>query len=257
MEKDDHNNKDSHEESDDEACYATPPDSFKAKRVAEIFSENTKAKDIKWKAGLIFADKKQLKNAVKSSSMETGRPYNYVVDDLKRVQVGCAKGCPFKIWVTYIEENQSWVRQRALRGVDEKMKEHYANIRRFGGEILRSNLRNTVKIATTRLQEAIHLGLKECKLCRKEGHKINVCPDKPPDYVRKKSTGKRGRQKKAHEMRRNDVEIEVKLQGNEAVTGEASLMDEVLYQMDEKTYAHEAHVQPKVKMKFLSVGALK
>ncbi|KAK1380115.1 hypothetical protein POM88_026859 [Heracleum sosnowskyi] len=91
------------EESDDEVCYATPPDSYKGKMVVKTFNENIQAKDIQWKVGLTFVDKKQFKNAIRSSSMETGRPYNYIVDDLKRVQVGCAKGCPFKMWVTYIE----------------------------------------------------------------------------------------------------------------------------------------------------------
>lgn len=41
------------------------------------------------------------------SSMEFGRPYFYIVD-IKRVQVGCAKGCPFKLWATYTEGNQTW-----------------------------------------------------------------------------------------------------------------------------------------------------
>lgn len=45
------------------------------------------------------------------------------------------------------------VRKRALMGVENKMWEHYANARKFGGEILRSNPNNTVKIRTTRLQE--------------------------------------------------------------------------------------------------------
>lgn len=37
-----------------------------------------------------------------------------------------------------------------------------------------------------------------CGYCRKEGHKINVCPDKPINYVPPQSKGKRGRQKKNH-----------------------------------------------------------
>lgn len=57
------------------------------------------------------------------------------------------------------------VRQKALFAVEERMKEHYANLRRFGGEILRSNKNNTVKIKTTRLQDykrEMNLGFKEC-----------------------------------------------------------------------------------------------
>ncbi|XP_017241153.2 uncharacterized protein LOC108213876 [Daucus carota subsp. sativus] len=204
------------EESDDEICYASPPESKRVKRVDEIFNENALGSDIKWKVGLIFHDKKQLKNAIRLSSMECGRPYHYMVDDPRRLQVGCAKGCPFRMWATYIKSTQSWqvktlkdehncvwnyqnrlvtvkwladkygdrirknpnwklvemqeefkkelkvdvgkwkccrVRQAALKGVEEKMVQHYANLRKFAGEILRSNSENTVKIMTSRLQE--------------------------------------------------------------------------------------------------------
>ncbi|XP_017245957.1 uncharacterized protein LOC108217625 [Daucus carota subsp. sativus] len=102
------NYKSSEDESDSEICYAAPPTSDKEKSVILLFNEMTPASDIKWRVGLIFADKKQLKNAVRSSSMETGRPYHYLVDDKRRVQVGCAKSCPFKMWVTHIKENQGW-----------------------------------------------------------------------------------------------------------------------------------------------------
>lgn len=88
----------SEEESDDDICYATPPNYLKRKCVDELFNDNILARDIKWKVGLIFAYKKQLKNDVRSCSMETGRPYHCIVDDLKRVQVGCAKSYPFKMW---------------------------------------------------------------------------------------------------------------------------------------------------------------
>lgn len=47
----------------------------------------------------------------------------------------------------------SRVRKLALCGIEEKMKEHYAKMRKFVGEVLRSNKDNTVKISTTRLQE--------------------------------------------------------------------------------------------------------
>ncbi|KAK1401206.1 hypothetical protein POM88_000811 [Heracleum sosnowskyi] len=36
--------------------------------------------------------------------METGRPYKYLTDDKERIQVACAKGCPFKMWASYIKE---------------------------------------------------------------------------------------------------------------------------------------------------------
>ncbi|XP_074335918.1 uncharacterized protein LOC141673051 [Apium graveolens] len=186
------------------------------KYVDEFFNVHTPAKDIKFKVGQIFGCKKDFKEAVRSSSMETGRPYQYAHNDLKRVQVVCAHGCPFKIWLGYdkdkdrwqiksiindhncvwnhknklvttkylvevfgdrIRKNPNWklcdmqeefkrvlkvdvcdakcsrVRKAALSGVVEKMAEHYAKLRKFGGEIRRSNRQNTVKISTTRLQE--------------------------------------------------------------------------------------------------------
>lgn len=45
------------------------------------------------------------------------------------------------------------VRKRALSGIIEEMVKHYAGLRRFWGEILRSNKENTVKICTTRVNE--------------------------------------------------------------------------------------------------------
>ncbi|KAK1357956.1 hypothetical protein POM88_051212 [Heracleum sosnowskyi] len=153
----------SEEESDREVCYAAPPKFKKGKKVEEIFNAKTAARDIKWKVCLGFDNKIEFKEAIRSSSMETGRPYQYLVDDLKRIQVGCAKGCPFKMWTTYIEATQGWqeefkkelkvdvgewkccrVRQKALRAVEDKMMEHYANVRRFGGEILRNGTNKTL-----------------------------------------------------------------------------------------------------------------
>ncbi|KAK1369124.1 hypothetical protein POM88_035216 [Heracleum sosnowskyi] len=98
----------SSEESDEEYCYAQPPEKDKIKYVDEVFNEKTAAKDIIWRAGMVFADKKQFKCAVRASSMATGRPYQYLVDDKIRIQVACTTGCPFKMWVNYIKENSGW-----------------------------------------------------------------------------------------------------------------------------------------------------
>lgn len=45
------------------------------------------------------------------------------------------------------------VRKMALSGVREEMKKHFASLRRFGGEILRSNKENTIKSCTTRVND--------------------------------------------------------------------------------------------------------
>ncbi|KAL8124003.1 hypothetical protein AgCh_011852 [Apium graveolens] len=79
----------SEEESDREVCYATPSQFKKGKSIEEIFNAKTDAKDIKWKVGLVFAIKKEFKDVVRSSSMETGRPYQFLVDDLKRMINKC------------------------------------------------------------------------------------------------------------------------------------------------------------------------
>lgn len=186
------------------------------KRQERFFNINTSANDIKWVPGLIYADKDNFKETVRSLSIETGRPLRYQVDDKRRMQMACAKECPFKMWVNCIEERDCWqiktvndehnciyhytnklltvkylaevygqqikrnpswklkemqeefkkvlkvevceakcckVRQRALSGVQEEMKKHYARLRKFVGEILRSNKNNTVKITTTRVDE--------------------------------------------------------------------------------------------------------
>ncbi|XP_074363780.1 uncharacterized protein LOC141704441 [Apium graveolens] len=207
----------SSEESDEEFCFANPlPDKQKMKCVDGVFNVNTSANNIKFKAGMVFGSKSDFKQAVRSCSMANGRPYKFLHDDLKRVQVGCAHGCPFRMWVSYNKEKDVWhlksiidehncvwnyknklvttkylvdlygdkirknpnwkigemqeefkrvlkvdvcdskcskVRKQALCDIEEKMKEHYAKIRKFAGEVLRSNKDNTVKISTTRLQE--------------------------------------------------------------------------------------------------------
>lgn len=53
----------------------------KGKRVGEIFNANIAPKNIKWKVGLAFASKIEFKDAVRSSSMATGRSYQFLVDD--------------------------------------------------------------------------------------------------------------------------------------------------------------------------------
>lgn len=57
------------------------------------------------------------------------------------------------------------MRQQALSGVELVMKEHYAKLRKFAGEILRSNKNNTVKISTTRLQEGDENRFKRIYIC--------------------------------------------------------------------------------------------
>ncbi|KAK1393629.1 hypothetical protein POM88_012685 [Heracleum sosnowskyi] len=99
----------SSEESDEEFCYDNPHVvNENIKYVDEVFNVHTAAKDIKFKVGQIFGSKKDFKEVVRSSSMESGRPYWYSHDDLKRVQVRCAQGCPFKLWLGYIEDRDMW-----------------------------------------------------------------------------------------------------------------------------------------------------
>lgn len=95
----------SEEESEDEEfAYAEPNMSTKNKRVNVPFNPYTAGKDIKWRPGLIFASKKQLKNAVREYSIATGRPLRYRVDHMHRMHIVCTEWCPFRLWVSYMEE---------------------------------------------------------------------------------------------------------------------------------------------------------
>ena len=87
------------EDEDVEVCYAEPPEKRKTSLSHGVFNSKTPAKDIKWKVGMIFADKKQFKTAVRDSSMASGRPYKYLIDDKNRMQVARRKGFPFEMWV--------------------------------------------------------------------------------------------------------------------------------------------------------------
>ncbi|KAK1369425.1 hypothetical protein POM88_035517 [Heracleum sosnowskyi] len=107
----------SSEESDEEYCYANrPPENEKMIHVGEVFNVHTPAKNIKFKVGQIFGSKKDFKAIVRSSSMETGRPYKYAHDDLKRGQVVCAHGFPFKMWLGYIKDKDQWQVKSIING---------------------------------------------------------------------------------------------------------------------------------------------
>lgn len=54
-----------------------PADLGKIKYVNEVFNVNTAGKDIKLKAGLIFPNKKELKDALRSNSMASGNTTVY------------------------------------------------------------------------------------------------------------------------------------------------------------------------------------
>lgn len=69
---------------------------------------NTPDKDIKFKTGMTFRNKKDFKQTVLSNFMPTDRPYKYLHADLKRSQVRCASRCPFKIWTSDIKDKDVW-----------------------------------------------------------------------------------------------------------------------------------------------------
>ncbi|KAK1377185.1 hypothetical protein POM88_033378 [Heracleum sosnowskyi] len=317
------------DDTDDGIAYAEPKAKKKKVRVNEVFKMCTAAKDIKWVPGLIFGDKNQVKAAVRSYSIDTGRPLRYNVNDLQRIQIVCAKGCPFKMWLSYLKEkdcwqvrtlnaehnciyhytnklvtvkflselygsrirrNHSWklkemqeeikkelklevgeakccrVRKRALSQVQEEMVKHYAGVRRFGGEILRSNPKNTVKITTTRLNEedtphfqrgepfwedvvgdtilpppfVKQLRGRPKRQRRREGwerargqrgHKKGKCPNKPDDYDENTT---RQRAPKRKQMTEQEVEIreEIERAETEKETGEAQLMEDAEMEMN-------------------------
>ena len=73
-----------------------------------------------------------------------------------------------------------------------------------------------------------------CGYCRKEGHKINVCPDKPADYMQPQSTKKRGRPKKVAQTAVDEVQNELDQLGREVETGEATMMDDLMNRLEEE-----------------------
>ena len=78
---------DSGEETDGDVAYAEPRVRKRKLRVKEVFNMETDGKDIKWVPGLTFGDKAQVKDAVRSFSIASGRPLKYSVDDQQRIQV--------------------------------------------------------------------------------------------------------------------------------------------------------------------------
>ncbi|KAK1361854.1 hypothetical protein POM88_046328 [Heracleum sosnowskyi] len=96
------------DDTDDGIAYAEPKAKKKKVRVNEVFKMCTSAKDIKWVPDLIFGDKNQVKATVRSYSIDIGRPLRYNVNDLQRIQIVCAKGCPFKMWLSYLKEKDCW-----------------------------------------------------------------------------------------------------------------------------------------------------
>ncbi|KAK1398403.1 hypothetical protein POM88_008266 [Heracleum sosnowskyi] len=89
----------SQEESDvdENYAYVGPSTIGKKKRVNEPFNPCTAGKDIKWRCGLIFGSKQELKTDVREFSIATGRPLRYRVDGQHKIHVVCAEGCPFRI----------------------------------------------------------------------------------------------------------------------------------------------------------------
>lgn len=104
-----------------------------------------------------------------------------------------------------------------------------------------------------------------CSYCRKKGHKINVCPDKPADYVPPKSSVKKGRHKKTMPQVVDETKVEVELLSKKAATGEATLIEEVLNQMENDGGTEEepvprfedVQIQPKLKMKFVPIPGIR
>ncbi|KAK1393578.1 hypothetical protein POM88_012634 [Heracleum sosnowskyi] len=369
------------EEFDDEVCYATPPDSYKGKRVVKTFNENIQAKDIQWKLviddlnlgegtnfTLISDQQKQFKSAMRSleklpnSAWEKMKQLDPEIHDMLMMRIhqnrdamarrnciivprqkqildeaikasagmralwdgrekyvvkgngsSCEvslkhRSCSCRVWdltgmpcshaVTAIQESRQhpveFVAHWFTKETYMKTYSNYIKVIRgeeFWDDVLGDTILPPVivkklkgrpkkqrrkerwegwegwSVSHGKYKRMSYCGrVMHCGYCREEGHKINVFPTKPPDYVPKKSTGKMGRPKKAQVIEPDETQIEVELQSKEAATGEASLMDEMLQQMEEEAHAQEsqqvlirlgddiqteAHVQTKVGMKFM------
>lgn len=60
------------EDEDEKVAYAEPPAYSKKPRVNKVFNKKTAGKYIRWKAGLVFESKKELKDAVREFSIALG-----------------------------------------------------------------------------------------------------------------------------------------------------------------------------------------
>lgn len=89
-----------------------------------------------------------------------------------------------------------------------------------------------------------------CGICREEGHNRSKCPNKPENYQPPQPKQKRG--KKANEEHGDEMNEEVQLQEQEAQTGEADLMDELLREVDARE-SEQPNKKAKSAMKFVSV----
>lgn len=71
--------------------------------------------------------------------------------------------------------------------------------------------------------------------CREEGHKINVSPTKPSNYVPPKSTKKRGRSKKLQvEAEIAEIQMEAQMQNEQSATCESMMMDDLMNKLKEE-----------------------
>ncbi|KAK1389039.1 hypothetical protein POM88_017217 [Heracleum sosnowskyi] len=79
----------SQEESDvdENYAYVGPSTIGKKKRANKPFNPCTTGKDIKWRCGLIFGSKQELKTDVREFSIATGRPLRYRVDGQHKIHV--------------------------------------------------------------------------------------------------------------------------------------------------------------------------
>lgn len=156
---------------DEEFAYAEPPICNKKARVNEVFNKKTSGKDIKWKAGLIFENKKEVKDAVREFSIASGRPLKYAVDDLHRIQVICAKGCPFRMWVSFMKEYEGW--QIKTLNDDHNCIYHFNNklvTVKYLADLYGNKIRRNPNWKLSEMQEEIKQVLKieicEAKACR-------------------------------------------------------------------------------------------
>ncbi|XP_074342661.1 uncharacterized protein LOC141680294 [Apium graveolens] len=114
-----------------------------------------------WVPDLIFGDKQQVKATVRRYSIVTGKPLKYNVDDNQRIQVICAKGCPFKIWLSYLKEKECW--QVKTVNDEHNCIYHYANKLvsvKFLAEVYGNRIRRNPSWKLNEMQQEIKKDLK-------------------------------------------------------------------------------------------------
>ncbi|KAK1365690.1 hypothetical protein POM88_041251 [Heracleum sosnowskyi] len=176
--------------------------------------------------------------------------------------------------VDVCEAKCSRVRQKALSGVENKMKEHYEKVRRFVGEILHKDLelgdgfrKTLISDQQKGLDKAIRelLPQVEHRFCTRHlnSNLSKVYPSSLPKQKRQRKNKKQG-----SDDPEKEVTDEIQRQGMEKSIGEDDLMNEATREVEEQTQGldevehsiqieQQIQTEPNKRMRFMPTPSLR